>query len=409
MSTSTSTVVGARGRVGDRAPRPDGVPKVTGTFTYASDLHRDGMLHGATLRSPISYARIRSIDFTRALVTPGVVAVLLAADMPGKNRFGLNFDDQPVLAEDVVRYAGEPIAVVAARSRAGGPGRRQGHQARPRAPRGRVRHGAGHGAGRAAAARVRQRAAPCPSSARRPRHRRRRRLGGGLLRDGHAGPGRPRTRGGAGGAGRGRRGRPIRHDAMAARRPGADRPVPRPARGQGQAAPGRRGRRLRVARGHPHAGPRLRAGVADRSAGQVLLRARGVLPRARPPPPVAHLDAARRDARRAAGGGRRPADLRRRRLRLFVPGRGGQRRDLRRRALRGAQRPRGGHGRLHQQPSVRRDAGVRRAPGVLRPRGPDGQAGPGARRRPGASCACATLCPAARSCRPARSCGAAPR
>lgn len=117
MSTSTSAAVGARGRVGDKAPRTDGVPKVKGTFAYASDLHRDGMLYGATLRSPVPYARIRGIDITGALVTPGVVAVLLAADIPGKNRFGLNFDDQPVLAEDVVRYTGEPMALVAARSR----------------------------------------------------------------------------------------------------------------------------------------------------------------------------------------------------------------------------------------------------------------------------------------------------
>ena len=117
MSTGTSVAVGARGRVGDRTPRSDGVPKVKGTFAYASDLHRDDMLYGATLRSPVSSARIRSVDITPALVTPGVVAVLLAADVPGKNRFGLNFDDQPVLAEDVIRYTGEPIAVVAARSR----------------------------------------------------------------------------------------------------------------------------------------------------------------------------------------------------------------------------------------------------------------------------------------------------
>ena len=116
MSTGTSVAVGARGRVGDRTPRSDGVPKVKGTFAYASDLHRDDMLYGATLRSPVSSARIRSVDITPALVTPGVVAVLLAADVPGKNRFGLNFDDQPVLAEDVIRYTGEPIAVVAARS-----------------------------------------------------------------------------------------------------------------------------------------------------------------------------------------------------------------------------------------------------------------------------------------------------
>ncbi len=116
MSTSTSTTVAARGRVGDAAPRIDGVPKVRGTFAYASDLHRDGMLYGATLRSPVAYARIRGVEVSRALATPGVLAVIVAADVPGKNRFGLNFDDQPVLADDIVRYAGEPIAVVAARS-----------------------------------------------------------------------------------------------------------------------------------------------------------------------------------------------------------------------------------------------------------------------------------------------------
>jgi xanthine dehydrogenase D subunit len=92
------------------------VPKVRGAFTYASDLHRDGMLFGATLRSPVAYALIRGLDVTRALASPGVVAVMVAEDVPGKNRFGLNFDDQPVLSEDVVRYAGEPIAVVAART-----------------------------------------------------------------------------------------------------------------------------------------------------------------------------------------------------------------------------------------------------------------------------------------------------
>ena len=263
VSTGTSVAVGARGRVGDRTPRSDGVPKVKGTFAYASDLHRDGMLYGATLRSPVSYARIRSVDITPALVTPGVVAVLLAADVPGKNRFGLNFDDQPVLAEDVVRYTGEPIAVVAARVAASGQGRGQGHHARPRTPRGRVRHGTGHGAGGATTARMGQRAAPCPYCAWSPRHRGGRCLGGGLLRDGHAGPGRTGAGGGLGRAGRGRRGGRICHHAMAARRQGADRALPRPARGQGQAAPGRRGRRLRLARGHPHAGPRLRAGTAD--------------------------------------------------------------------------------------------------------------------------------------------------
>ncbi len=113
--TALDTVV-AGGRVGERATRLDGYPKVTGQFAYASDLHRDGMLFGATLRSPVASARIRSLDLSGVAGSPGVAAVLVAADVPGKNRFGLNFDDQPVLADTVVRYQGEPVAVVAASS-----------------------------------------------------------------------------------------------------------------------------------------------------------------------------------------------------------------------------------------------------------------------------------------------------
>ena len=116
MSTGTPVSVGTRGRVGESALRQDGEPKVTGAFTYASDLRREGMLYGATLRSRLASARVRRLDISRALAAPGVAAVLVAGDVPGKNRFGLNFDDQPVLAEDKVRYSGEPLAIVAAQS-----------------------------------------------------------------------------------------------------------------------------------------------------------------------------------------------------------------------------------------------------------------------------------------------------
>src|SRR5581483_9659345 len=106
--------VSTRGGVGDRAPRIDAEPKVTGAFRYGSDLHCDGMLWGATCRSPLPYARVTAVDTSPAAAIPGVVAVLTWRDVPGKNRIGLNVDDQPVLAEDVVRYAGEPIALVVA-------------------------------------------------------------------------------------------------------------------------------------------------------------------------------------------------------------------------------------------------------------------------------------------------------
>ena len=102
------------GGVGESARRVDGVAKVTGAFTYGSDLRVDGMLWGVTLRSPHPSARIHSIDVTKAEAAPGVHALLTAADVPGKPTFGLEYSDQPVLAADVVRYEGEPVAVVAA-------------------------------------------------------------------------------------------------------------------------------------------------------------------------------------------------------------------------------------------------------------------------------------------------------
>ncbi len=116
MSTTTTTgrPVRTDGGVGTDAARPDGVLKVTGEFAYGSDLWADEMLWGVTLRSPHPAARIRSIDISAALAVPGVYAVLTADDVPGAKSYGLEFDDQPVLAGDVVRYQGEPVALVAA-------------------------------------------------------------------------------------------------------------------------------------------------------------------------------------------------------------------------------------------------------------------------------------------------------
>ncbi len=111
--TDSSTTVGT-GRIGDSPVRPDGVLKATGEFAYASDLWMEDMIWGVTLRSPHAHARIRSVDIGPALATPGVYAVLLADDVPGRNATGLELADQPVLADGVVRYQGEPVALVAA-------------------------------------------------------------------------------------------------------------------------------------------------------------------------------------------------------------------------------------------------------------------------------------------------------
>ncbi len=117
MTTTTdnpATTTGTGGRVGDSPLRSDGRAKVTGEFAYSSDLWHSDMCWGVTLRSPHPHARILSIDTTDALSVPGVHAVLTADDVPGHNRVGLEHLDQPCLAEDVVRFQGEPVALVAA-------------------------------------------------------------------------------------------------------------------------------------------------------------------------------------------------------------------------------------------------------------------------------------------------------
>ncbi len=113
--TVTEALTGAiSAGVGDSPVRPDGTLKVKGEFAYSSDLWMDGMLWGATLRSPHPHARVTALETARALALPGVFAVLTHDDVPGTNAFGLDRPDQPVLAVDRVRYQGEAVAVVAA-------------------------------------------------------------------------------------------------------------------------------------------------------------------------------------------------------------------------------------------------------------------------------------------------------
>ena len=115
MTTRTDRrAIQVEGTIGQSPLRPDGIAKLKGEFEYAQDLESEGMLWGATVRSPHASALIESIDIAPALAIGGVHAVLTASDVPGRPTFGLEHPDQPVLASDVVRFWGEPVAIVAA-------------------------------------------------------------------------------------------------------------------------------------------------------------------------------------------------------------------------------------------------------------------------------------------------------
>lgn len=102
--------------VGRNARKLDARDKVTGTALFADDMTLPDLVYATTVRSPHPSARIQGIDASSALQIPGVLAVLTARDIPGRNAFGKTVQDQPILAEDIVAYRGQPVALVAAQS-----------------------------------------------------------------------------------------------------------------------------------------------------------------------------------------------------------------------------------------------------------------------------------------------------
>ncbi|MBI4525889.1 MAG: xanthine dehydrogenase family protein molybdopterin-binding subunit [Deltaproteobacteria bacterium] len=99
--------------VGVPTPRVEGELKVSGKAIYAVDVVLPGMLWGKVLRSTIASGRILRIDASKAEKLPGVKAVVTGEDVAGL-KIGRRIYDMPILAEGVVRFAGEKVAAVAA-------------------------------------------------------------------------------------------------------------------------------------------------------------------------------------------------------------------------------------------------------------------------------------------------------
>ncbi|QGZ60743.1 xanthine dehydrogenase molybdopterin binding subunit [Paraburkholderia acidisoli] len=90
---------------------------VSGRATYTDDIPVvAGTLHAALGLSQKPHARIVAMDLAKVRATPGVVAVLTAEDIPGVNDCGPILHDDPVLADGVVQFVGQPMFIVVATS-----------------------------------------------------------------------------------------------------------------------------------------------------------------------------------------------------------------------------------------------------------------------------------------------------
>ena len=103
--------------VGAPVPHDSAALHVAGEATYTDDLPEPrGLLHAAVGVSPHAHGTIEHIDLAAVLAVPGVVAVLTPADIPGVNDIGPIQRDDPILAERLVEFAGQPIFAVCATS-----------------------------------------------------------------------------------------------------------------------------------------------------------------------------------------------------------------------------------------------------------------------------------------------------
>lgn len=103
--------------VGKPTSRVDGVQKVTGAARYTADVRLPGMLYGKRLCSPLPHARVKSIDTSAAEKHPGVRAVHVLERLTEGAQLR-NSKEEPPSKYPLIRYAGQPIAGVAATSQA---------------------------------------------------------------------------------------------------------------------------------------------------------------------------------------------------------------------------------------------------------------------------------------------------
>src|SRR5205085_10425870 len=106
-------------RVVRRALRHDSSPKhVAGTAIFVDDMREpEGLLHIAVGGAPVTAGQLLGMDLDAVRAAPGVVAVLTAAEIPGKNDVGPVLHDDPIFAESRIEFYGQVVFAVVAKTR----------------------------------------------------------------------------------------------------------------------------------------------------------------------------------------------------------------------------------------------------------------------------------------------------
>ncbi len=95
----------------------DSEKHVRGESQFVDDFPApEGTLYAHIFYSRTAHGKILSLDFSQALISAGVKRVLTYKDIPGENQIGGIVQDEPLLAEHHIHFAGQPIAIVVADS-----------------------------------------------------------------------------------------------------------------------------------------------------------------------------------------------------------------------------------------------------------------------------------------------------
>ena len=93
----------------------DWIQHVRGESLFVDDINTpEGTLHAAVFSSPIAHGKIISLNLDEAKKADGVIEIFTANDIPGENQIGAIIPDEKLLADDILDFRGQPIALIVA-------------------------------------------------------------------------------------------------------------------------------------------------------------------------------------------------------------------------------------------------------------------------------------------------------